>query len=167
MIKAHLSEEKKMLKLLGFGSLLMIGAALFFEHVMGLHPCKMCIWQRIPHYITIGLAAISLIPQVRKYSRPVLGLMSLSLLVGASIAFWHSGVELKLLEGPSSCSAAMSLTGDPSALLDQILSTPAIRCDEVPWSFLGLSMANWNFLITFAMTVVGFTSIIMAKAKTE
>ena len=167
MIKAHLSEEKKMLKLLGFGSLLMIGSALFFEHVMGLHPCKMCIWQRIPHYITIGLAAISLIPQVRKYSRPVLGLMSLSLLVGASIAFWHSGVELKLLEGPSSCSAAMSLTGDPSALLDQILATPAIRCDEVPWSFLGLSMANWNFLITFAMTVVGFTSIIMAKAKTE
>jgi len=167
MIKAHLSEEKKMLKLLGFGSLLMISAALFFEHVMGLHPCKMCIWQRIPHYITIGLAAISLIPQVRKYSRPVLGLMSLSLLVGASIAFWHSGVELKLLEGPSSCSTAMSLTGDPSALLDQILSTPAIRCDEVPWSFLGLSMANWNLLITFAMTVVGFTSIIMAKAKTE
>ena len=167
MIKAHLSEHEKMVKLLGLGSLFMIGAALFFEYVMGLHPCKMCIWQRIPHYITIGLAAISIIPQMRTYSRPLLGLMSLSLLVGASIAFWHSGVELKLLEGPSSCSAAMSLSGDPSALLDKILATPAIRCDEVPWSFVGLSMANWNFLITSAMTVVGFTLPFIAKAKTE
>ena len=167
MIKAHLSEHEKMVKLLGLGSLFMIGAALFFEHVMGLHPCKMCIWQRIPHYITIWLAAISIIPQMRMYSRPLLGLMSLSLLVGASIAFWHSGVELKLLEGPSSCSAAMSLSGDPSALLDQILATPAIRCDEVPWSFFGLSMANWNLLIAGAMAVVGFTSTIIVKAKTE
>ena len=167
MIKPRLSEHEKMVKLLGLGSLFMIGAALFFEHVMGLHPCKMCIWQRIPHYITIGLAAISIISQMRMYSRPLLGLMSLSLFVGACIAFWHSGVELKLLEGPSSCSAAMSLSGDPSALLDQILATPAIRCDEVPWSFLGLSMANWNFLITGAMAVAGFTSTIIVKAKTE
>ena len=167
MIKTFLSEHENILKILGLGSLFMISAALFFEHVMGLHPCKMCIWQRIPHYITIGFAAISIFPQMRNYSRPLLGLMSLSLLVGASIAFWHSGVELKLLEGPSSCSAAMSLSGDPSALLDQILATPAVRCDEVPWSFLGLSMANWNFLITVAMTVVGFTSAIIAKEKTE
>jgi disulfide bond formation protein DsbB len=131
----------------------MIGMALYFEHVMGLHPCQMCHWQRIPHIIVIGLGVIAALPQPQPWHRSVTALMSLILIIGAGIAFWHSGVELKILPGPSSCSAPISLGGDPAALLDQVLATPVVRCDEVPWSLFGLSMANWNGLITAGMAV--------------
>jgi disulfide bond formation protein DsbB len=131
----------------------MIGMALYFEHVMGLHPCQMCHWQRIPHIIVIGLGVIAALPQRQPWHRSVTALMSLTLIIGAGIAFWHSGVELKILPGPSSCSAAISLGGDPAALLDQVLAAPIVRCDEVPWSLFGLSMANWNGLITAGMAI--------------
>ena len=100
--------------------------ALYFEHFMGLHPCKMCIWQRIPHIVIIGLGLLSFVPNLQPLHRPLLVLMSIILLIGAGIAFWHSGVELKIFSGPASCSAGMSLSGDPSALLDQILAAPIV-----------------------------------------
>ena len=33
-------------------------------------------------------------------------------------------------------------------LMKKILEAPIIRCDEVPWSFLGLSMAGWNGILS-------------------
>jgi disulfide bond formation protein DsbB len=131
----------------------MIGMALYFEHVMGLHPCQLCHWQRIPHIIVIGLSVIAALQQRQLWQRSITALMCLTLMIGAGIAFWHSGVELKILPGLSSCSAPISLDGDPAALLDQVLSAPTVRCDEVPWSLFGLSMANWNGLITAGMAL--------------
>ena len=167
MIKTSLLDHDKILRLLGLGSLFMMVMALFFEHVMDLHPCKMCIWQRIPHIITIIFAGLSFILKPKPLQNLLLILTCAALFSGAGIAFWHSGVELGLLEGPSSCSAAMSLTGDPSALLDQILSAPVIRCDEVPWSLFGLSMANWNFLITSSMSFLALSCLLMTRKKTK
>lgn len=163
MIKSTLTNPKQMLHLLGLGSLFLMMMALYFEHFMGLHPCKMCIWQRIPHIAIIGLGLLSFVPNLQPLHRPLLVLMSVILLIGAGIAFWHSGVELKIFSGPASCSAAMSLSGDPSALLDQILAAPIVRCDEVPWSFLGLSMANWNFVISFGMMITAVIAFFQSK----
>ena len=75
-------------------------------------------------------------------------------MAGAGIAAWHSGVELKILPGPTACSGGIALDGSPAALVDQLLAAPVVRCDEVPWSLFGLSMANWNMLITAAMAIL-------------
>ncbi len=149
----YLKNPIMMMGIIAAGSLFLMGMALFFEHVMGLYPCKMCIWQRIPHIIVIGLGVLIFLPLRPFYYRWLLALMGAVLMVGAGIAFWHSGVELKLLAGPASCSAGIALEGNPAALLDQILAAPMVRCDEVPWSLFGLSMANWNFIITAAMAI--------------
>ena len=162
MIRMLVSPPQRAAQVLGVSSLALIAAAFFFEYGMGLHPCQMCLWQRYAHYAVIILTALSLLPNVRtdgRMLRIILADMALALAIGAGIAFWHSGVELKLLPGPSSCSAALSLDGDVSTLLDQMLASPAVRCDEVPWSFLGLSMANWNLAITLAMSIFAIMSL--------
>ena len=38
--------------------------------------------------------------------------------------------------------------------VDQILAAPVVRCDEVAWSFAGLSMAGWNALLSAGLAVV-------------
>ncbi len=38
--------------------------------------------------------------------------------------------------------------------MDQILTAPLIRCDEVAWQFLTLSMASWNMLISFGLAAI-------------
>ena len=146
-----------MIKLLGLGSGFMLGMAYVFEYGMGLAPCTMCYWQRVPHGIVIALGVLAVMPFVAQSSlfiRLMLTLGMISLLAGAGIAAWHSGVELKILPGPTACSGGVALDGSPAALLDQLLAAPIVRCDEVPWSLFGLSMANWNMIITAGMAIL-------------
>lgn len=127
---------------------LMIGA-LAFQHLGGMAPCKLCIWQRWPHVVAIGiglLAMLALLPQ-----RLLAGLGAVAALATAGIGFYHSGVERKWWEGPASCSGGS--VGDQSAqdLFAQIMAAPLVRCDEVPWQMLGLSMASWNAVLSLLM----------------
>ena len=154
-----------MAMLLGLGSGFMLGMAYFFEYGLGLAPCTMCYWQRVPHGVVIALGLISAMPFLPKSKQIALAILAagmVSLLVGAGLAAWHSGVELKILPGPSACSGGVALDGSPAALLDQLLAAPVVRCDEVPWSLFGLSMANWNSIITASMAVAA--GIILARA---
>ena len=38
-----------------------------------------------------------------------------------------------------------------------------IRCDEVQWRFLGLSLAGYNVLISLAMAAIALWGIVSAK----
>lgn len=143
-------KPKQTLILLGLGSGGLLAAALVFQYGFGLWPCTMCLWQRWPHWLMVGIGVLALITGERAVL-PLLVLAMLAMLTTAGIAAWHSGVELGFLPGPTACSGGISLEGDPAAVLEQMLAGPAPRCDEVPWSFLGLSMANWNSVISFAM----------------
>ena len=86
-------------------------------------------------------------------------LISLSAATTAAIAGYHVGVEQQLWAGPASCSSALA-SGSTAALVDSLLATPVIRCDEIAWSFAGLSMAGWNMLASFciaAFALLGLT----------
>jgi disulfide bond formation protein DsbB len=39
-------------------------------------------------------------------------------------------------------------------LFDKIMNAPLIRCDEVAWSMLGLSMASWNAIIALVLAAI-------------
>ena len=73
------------------------------------------------------------------------------MLVTTILAIFHVGVEQKYWSGPNSCSNASieGLTTDQ--LLDKIMSAPIVRCDEIAWELMGISMAGWNVLISFGL----------------
>ena len=106
----------------------------------GLHPCEMCYWQRYGHFagLTAATAALVAVPA----RRPLLLLAALGIAVSGAIAVYHAGVEARFWEGFTECTA----TGARS--LQDILRTPIVRCDQVQWRFLGLSMAAWNAIIS-------------------
>jgi len=140
------------MKLEGFQSAVlaaMISGALLlgafaFQYIGDLPPCKMCIWQRWPHGIAIFLGLLLFGLPVR----PVASLGFLVVLVGAGIAFFHAGVEQLWWEGPSTCTSGSVAGMSTEDLLDQIMNAPLVRCDEIPWSLFGLSMAAWNGVIS-------------------
>ena len=76
------------------------------------------------------------------------------MIVSASISIFHSGVELRIWDGPSVCSSPPRLQNlSVDELLDQILATPIIRCDKIVWDLFSLSMANWNALISLFILI--------------
>ena len=139
------------LRLAGLGSFGLLAGAFAFQHLGGLMPCQMCVWQRWPHGVAIVLAVLALwlVPGLR---RPLAWLGALAMAAGAGIGLFHAGVEQKWWAGLSGCSGGI----DPSGLsateaLAQLRATDMVACDEIAWQFLGLSMAGWNALLSVGL----------------
>lgn len=136
-----------MIALAAGGSAALLLGAFAFQHLGGLAPCKLCIWQRYPHVAAIALGALALIVPL-----PILiALGALAALITAGIGGYHVGVEQGWWEGPTTCSSAPVDNLDPNALFDQIMAAPLVRCDEIAWQFAGLSMAGWNMVISLVL----------------
>lgn len=113
--------------------------ALGFQFLGGLVPCEMCRWQRWAHLAVIALAAVALV-------RPAWWPLPLLAMVGAAgLGLWHLGVEQGWWLGPARCAAPPARSDD---LWGELMAAPLVRCDRVPWSFLGLSMAGWNLAVS-------------------
>ncbi|MGC3937066.1 disulfide bond formation protein B [Roseobacter sp. EG26] len=132
------------------GSAALLLGAFAFQHVGGMAPCKMCIWQRYPHVIAllIGLVALKL------QSRLLILLGALSVFATGAVGVFHVGVEQEWWQGPTTCSSGPIGGKTADELLDQILTAPLVRCDEIAWEMLGISMAGWNALISFALVIL-------------
>ena len=85
--------------------------------------------------------------------RLLLGAGLLAALTTAVVGGYHTGVERGWWEGPSSCSSGSTAGMSPDELMDQIMSAPLVRCDEVAWQMLGLSMASWNMLASLLLAL--------------
>lgn len=124
------------------GSAALMLGALAFQHIGGMAPCELCLWQRYPHVAAIALgvmAAVAVLPV-----RIVAALGALAALSTAAIGAYHTGVERGWWDGPAACSSTGVAGQSAQDLFAQIMAAPLVRCDEVPWEMLGLSMASWN-----------------------
>jgi disulfide bond formation protein DsbB len=124
------------------------GAALISQYFFGLQPCQLCIWQRYPYVIGIPLGLIGLVLAAPALSRLLLGLAALSFAVGVGIAVFHTGVEFGWWLGLSSCGGGVAADNDLGAFLNRMKDGRPPACDERRVFFLGLSMTNWNALVS-------------------
>jgi disulfide bond formation protein DsbB len=142
----------------GLSSAAMLLGAFAFQIFGGMPPCHLCIWQRWPHGLAFGVGLLAFFVPNRW-----LHLLGAALVLGGSgIALYHTGVEQHWWLGPTTCTS-QSISGLSSeALMSQILNAPLVRCDEIPWSMFGLSMASWNGIISLG--IVGIWLAAFRKA---
>ncbi len=128
--------------------LALLGGALGSQYIGGLHPCEMCYWQRWPHAFAIVAAALAFTaPAETSRSRKLTLLAALAIAISGIIGVYHAGVEAKIFEGFTTCTKLVT-GGSTADMLKQITNAPLVRCDQVQWSFLGISMAGWNAILS-------------------
>jgi disulfide bond formation protein DsbB len=141
--------------ILGLATIL---GAWFFQVVIGLPPCPLCLEQRYAYYFSIPLAVLVLLGLTYGASRKVLiaalAVIALGMLWNAGLGAYHAGVEWKFWEGPKDCAGGLSDLGTAGGLLDKLKSIRVVRCDEIPWSFLGISLAGYNALISLMLSLI-------------
>ena len=126
----------------------LLGGALGSQYIGGLHPCEMCYWQRWPHGAAVVLALLAFTAPVQSTrSRTLVLLASAAIAISGAIGVYHAGVEAKIFEGFTQCTA-MGKGLSTAELLKQISHAPLVRCDEVQFRFLGVSMAGWNAILS-------------------
>jgi disulfide bond formation protein DsbB len=130
--------------------LALLGGALGSQYLGGLYPCEMCYWQRWPHGAAILLAALAFTaPAQSQRSRTLTLLAALAIAISGAIGVYHAGVEAKIFEGFTTCTAIAH--GNTTAeLLKAITHAPLIRCDQVQFRFLGISLAGWNAILSLS-----------------
>ncbi|MES2905316.1 MAG: disulfide bond formation protein B [Pseudomonadota bacterium] len=132
---------------LGVPGALLTGAYLS-QYVGGLYPCEMCYWQRWPHFAAVGIAALAfLFAAPSRNARLLTGLAALAIAVSGAIGVFHAGVEYGWWEGLTRCASAGTMT------LEDIMNVPLVRCDEVQFKFLTISMAGWNAILSLGSAI--------------
>jgi disulfide bond formation protein DsbB len=140
--------RRLLILLAGLGSAAVLAGAFAFQYLGGLAPCTLCLWQRWPHAAAVAVMALALALPSRAW--PWLG--ALAALATAGIGGFHAGVEHGWWEGLASCSGGSIAGLSVETLLDPTAEVAApVRCDEVPWSLMGISMAGWNMLVSLGL----------------
>ncbi|MEM6944760.1 MAG: disulfide bond formation protein B [Pseudomonadota bacterium] len=141
------------------GSALLLMAALAFQYLGGLVPCPLCIWQRWPHLaaVFIGILAVTALWRQRR-TLAILGTVAMA--ASAVLGFYHAGVEYGWWPGPGACTAGDATRLSTDDLMAQIMEAPIVRCDEVSWSFLSVSMAGWNAVVSLGLAALWTGSIV-------
>jgi len=138
-------------------ALITIAGAWFFQLVLDIRPCPLCLEQRYAYYLAIPLAALVALGAAKGASRGLLGIglviLALAALANAGLGAYHAGVEWGFWQGPTDCTGPMVDLGG-GGLLDTLNKVKVVRCDEVQWRFLGLSLAGYNVLISLLMAAI-------------
>jgi disulfide bond formation protein DsbB len=136
-----------------------LAGAWFFQLVVDILPCPLCLEQRYAYYASIPLAAVVAFGAARGAPRGLLllglVLLALAALGNAGLGTYHAGVEWGFWQGPTDCTGPVGNLGSAGNLLERLDTVKVVRCDEVQWRFLGLSLAGYNVLISLLMAAIG------------
>ena len=144
-----------------------LAGAWFFQLVWGLVPCPLCLEQRYAYYLAVPLGVLVAIAAAKDAPRVIvlagLALLALAALANAGLGAYHAGVEWKFWPGPTECTGPIGNFGSAANLLAQLDKVKVVRCDEVQWTFLGLSLAGYNVLISLLMAAIALWGLVSAR----
>ena len=137
--------------ILSFISLAII-SALLIQHWLGHEPCKLCLYERIPYFLSILLIVKILF--IKEYEKITLFILSIVFIGSAALAFYHFGIEQGFfIESPVCESQDLSKILSKEDLLEQIKQN-SISCKKVSFRVLGLSLAAINTIFSLVVSVI-------------
>ena len=131
---------------------LTIISALIIQYWLGHEPCKLCLYERIPYFLSMLLIIKILL--IKKFEKITLLLLSLVFISGASLAFYHFGIEQGFFSESLACTTEeLSKTFSKEELLEQ-LKQNSISCKDVSFRIMGLSLAAINTIFSLVLSVI-------------
>ena len=146
-----------------------LGGAWFVQLALDIRPCPLCLEQRYAYYLAIPLGALVALAAAKDAPRAVLvaglAILAIAALGNAGLGTYHAGVEWHFWQGPTECTGPVGNLGSAGNLLERLDTVKVVRCDEVQWTFLGLSLAGYNVLISLLMAAVAAWGIVKSAKR--
>ena len=131
---------------------LMIISALIIQYWLGHEPCKLCLYERIPYFLSMLL--IIKIIFIKKYEKITLSILFLVFMSSTVLAFYHFGIEQGFFKESLVCTAGnLSETLTKEEILKQ-LSQNTISCKDVNFRIFGFSLAAINTIFSISLSVI-------------
>jgi disulfide bond formation protein DsbB len=144
-----------------------LAGAWYFELVLKLAPCPLCLEERIAYHVIIPLSLLMAIAALVRAPHQLLavGLAAIvvAALCNAVLSTYHPGVEWQFWPGPTECSGPLTSLSNGGSLLNRLDNLHVVRCDEAAWRFLGISLAGYNVLISLLLAGIAGCGLLARK----
>ena len=141
---------------------LVLISAFIIEHQLGHVPCKLCLYERIPYFLSMLLIIKMFF--IKKYEKVTLLILFVVFMSSAALAFYHFGIEQGFFSESFACAVGdLSKTLSKEELLQQ-LEQNSISCKDVSFRILGLSLAAINTIFSLVLSVI-FVRLFMNYEK--
>lgn len=142
---------------IAFVSAVLIGVALYFEHVMGMEPCPLCVLQRI---VVIIIGVIALFAATHNPGRWGLrvyaGMLFIFSVAGAAIAGRHVWLQNLPKDQVPECGPGLDYIMEVFSVFDALsfILKGSGECAEASWAFLGLTIPGWTLVIFTGFVII-------------
>ena len=131
---------------------LILFSAFIIEYKLGHQPCKLCIYERIPYFLSILL--ILKIFFIKSYEKITLLLLSVIFAISSVLAFYHYGIEQGFFNESAVCAVNnLSETQSKEELLEQ-LKKNTLSCKDVNFRIFGFSLAAINTVFSICLSAI-------------
>ena len=142
-------------------SVLSLLTAVYIEYSIGIKPCTLCIYQRIPYILLIFVSFLGF-----NYSENLfwIKLQTLIFLISFILSGYHFGIETGFFEEFTGCTAQNVNLLDKTKILNS-LQNNTISCKNVGFKILGMSLATINMIISSIFVIIHLKIIHNEKNK--
>ncbi len=144
----------------------LLGFGLYLEHVVGLEPCPLCVFQRIAYIVIAVISLIGAIHNPQKlFERIYTGLILIASLCGAGIAGRQIWLQHLPKDKIPECGPGLEYMLDAFPFTDalRMILSGSGECAEVQWTFLSFSIAEWSIVCFSGLIIACLTMLIRQK----
>ena len=137
-------------------------SAYFIEYILGHQPCNLCVYERIPYFLAILIVLINY--KYNKLEKYLILSLAIIFLIATILSLYHLGIEQGFIQESLLCDLEKGANiVDKDEILKQ-LQQKSISCKDVTFKIFGLSLTNYNILISLLLTI-GLTKIYFGYEK--
>ena len=137
-------------------------SAYFIEYILGHQPCDLCVYERIPYFLAILIVLINY--KYNKLEKYLILSLAIIFLISTILSLYHLGIEQGFIQESLLCDLEKGANiVDKDEILKQ-LQQKSISCKDVTFKLFGLSLTNYNIIISLLLTV-GLTKIYFGYEK--
>ena len=137
-------------------------SAYFIEYILGHQPCNLCVYERIPYFLAILIVLINY--KYNKLEKYLILSLAIIFLIATILSLYHLGIEQGFIQESLLCDLEKGANIiDKDEIIKQ-LQQKSISCKDVTFKIFGLSLTNYNIIISLLLTV-GLTKIYFGYEK--
>ena len=132
-------------------SIIALVSAFFIEYILGHQPCNLCLYERIPYFLAILIILINY--KYNKLEKYLILSLAIIFLIATILSLYHLGIEQGFIQESLLCDLEKGANiVDKDEILKQ-LQQKSISCKDVTFKIFGLSLTNFNIIISSLLTI--------------
>ena len=156
------NSKNLLIKLIFLVSIIALISAFFIEYILGHQPCNLCLYERIPYFLAILITLINY--KYNKLEKYLILLLAIIFLIATILSLYHLGIEEGFIQESLLCDLEKGANIiDKDEIIKQ-LQQKSISCKDVTFKIFGLSLTNYNIIISLLLTI-GLTKIYFEYEK--